>query len=116
MPPVGDRGMFGSVQSESGFDVGEGCISDVYPERGERIREVGSTVVAADDVSELTSGVVQRGKTRLVERVHPGPDKQRRTKVYQVERGTVRGSSRFYGVDASVEAGIAWGRGDEGTI
>ena len=48
--------MFGTIQSESGFDVCESCISDVYPERDGRIGEAGSVVVAPNDVSELADG------------------------------------------------------------
>ena len=40
------------MQSESDFDVSEGYISDVYPEGGERIGEVGSVVITPDYVSE----------------------------------------------------------------
>ena len=44
--------MLGSVYSESGFDVSEGYVSDVYPERSKRVWQVGGSVVASDDVSE----------------------------------------------------------------
>jgi hypothetical protein len=58
IPSIGDRGMLGAIQPESGFYVGESYVSDVYPEWGESIWEDGSAVVAADDVSELTDGIV----------------------------------------------------------
>ena len=47
-----DRRMLGSVYLESGFDVSEGYVSDVYPERNDGVWQVGSVVVASDDVSE----------------------------------------------------------------
>ena len=99
--------MLGSIQSESGFDVGEGRISDVYPERGERIREVGGTVVAADGVSELTSGVFQRGKTGLVERVYPRSDEQRRTKVREANVCYIRNIA-YIGFFLSSLHWVAW--------
>ena len=56
IPPAGDRGMFGTIQSESGFDVCESCISDVHPERDGGIGEAGGVVIAPNDVSELADG------------------------------------------------------------
>ena len=50
--------MLGAIQSESGFDVCESYVSDVCPEREENIGEVGSVVVAPNDVSEYADGVV----------------------------------------------------------
>jgi len=67
--------MFGAIQSESGFDMCESRVSDIYPERdGSRTGEVGSVVVAPNDVSELADGDGERGETGLAEGVDPGPE------------------------------------------
>ena len=58
IPPVGDGGVLGAIQSESGFDVCESYVSDVCPEREEKIGEVGGVVIAPNDVSEYADGVV----------------------------------------------------------
>jgi hypothetical protein len=63
--------MFGSVESESGFDVGEGYVSHVYPKGNGRCGKARGVVVASNDVSELLDGLVQGGKTEAVERVDP---------------------------------------------
>ena len=55
VPPI--RGRPGT-QPESGLDVSKCRISDVHPERSERLRESRREVIPADDVSDLTVGVV----------------------------------------------------------
>lgn len=54
VPPV--RGA--RVQSESGLDVGERRVSDVYPVWREAFWELGGVVFATKDVYDFAVGVV----------------------------------------------------------